>query len=79
MHLLHNEADLTLKRFKEIKHHFYTANSKRKFVPRDQVFPLSFTVHYGYTKIGRFMPALSIRIVLSCFHLFISYFENFST
>ena len=42
-------------------------------------FYLPFTVHYNYTKIGRFMLILSIRIVLSCFYLFISHFENFST
>ena len=40
---------------------------------------LSFTVHYNYTKIGRFTPILSIRIVLLCFYLLISHFENFST
>ena len=40
---------------------------------------LSFTVHYNYTKIGRFTPILSIRIVLRCFYLLISHFENFST
>ena len=28
---------------------------------------LSFTVHYNYTKIGRFPPILSIRIVLAVF------------
>ena len=31
------------------------------------------------TFIGRFTPVLSIRIVLSCFYLLISHFENFST
>ena len=36
-----------------------------------------FTVYYNYTKIGRFIPILSIRIVLSCFYLLISHFENF--
>ena len=30
---------------------------------------LSFTVHYSYTKIGRFTSILSIRIVLSCLYL----------
>ena len=40
---------------------------------------LSFTVHYNYTKIGRFTPILSIRIVLRCFYLLISHFENVST
>ena len=42
-------------------------------------FYLLFTVYYNYTKIGRFTPILSIRIVLSCFYLLISHFENFST
>ena len=37
---------------------------------------VSFTVHYNYTKIGRFTPILSITIVLSCFYLLISHFEN---
>ena len=40
---------------------------------------LSFTVHYNYTKIGKFLLILSIRIVLSCFYLLISHFENLST
>ena len=40
---------------------------------------LSFTVHYDWTKSGRDTPVLSIRIVLSCFYLLFSYFENFST
>ena len=41
---------------------------------------LSFNVHYNYTKIGKFKPILSIRIVLCCFYLLISsLFENFST
>ena len=54
--------------------------SKREFVPRDQVsIYLSFTVHYNYTKIGRFTPILSIIIVLNCFYPLISHFENFST
>ena len=39
-------------------------NGKREFVPRDLEFSiyLSFTVHYNYTKIGRFMPILSIQL-----------------
>ena len=52
----------------------FTVNSKREFVPPDQVSPLLvLTVQYSYTKIGRFTPIvadLSIRIVLtvlSCF------------
>ena len=58
----------------------FTANGKREFVPRDQVSPLLvFTIYYNYTKIGRFTPILSIRIVLSCFYQLISHFENFST
>ena len=57
-----------------------TANGKREFVPLDQVyFYLSFAVHYNYSKISRFTPILSVRIVLSCFYLLISHFENFST
>ena len=40
---------------------------------------LSFTVHYNYTKIGRFTPILSRRIVSSCFYLLLSHFEYFST
>ena len=37
---------------------------------------LSFAVHYNYTKISNFTQALSITIVLSCFNLLISHFEN---
>ena len=71
--LLTQEIDLALP-FRQ------TANSKREFVPRDQVFHyLSFTVHYNYTKIGRFTPILSIKIVLNGFYPLISHFENFST
>ena len=40
---------------------------------------LPFTVLHNYTKIGRFTPILSIRIILSCFYLHISHFENFAT
>ena len=40
---------------------------------------LSFTVHYNYKKISRFTPILYIRIVLSCFYLLTTHFENFST
>ena len=58
----------------------FTADGKREFVPRDQVSSLLVVYcSYNYTKIGRFMPILSIRIVLSCFYLLISHFENFST
>ena len=35
-------------------------------------------LHYNHTKIGRFTPILSIRIVLSSFYLLIPHFENFS-
>ena len=50
------------------------------FVPQDQDFhsPVVYC-NYNYTKIGRFAPILSVRIVLSCFYLLISHFENFST
>ena len=50
------------------------------FVPQDQDFhsPVVYC-NYNYMKIGRFAPILSIRIVLSCFYLLISHFENFST
>ena len=56
-----------------------TANINKIFVPHDQVFLLlSFTVHYNSMEIGGFTLVLSIRIVLSCFHLLIFYFEKFS-
>ena len=42
-----------------------------KFIPY-----FSFTVYCFYTKIGRFMPVLSKKIVLDCFYLLIFYFEN---
>ena len=45
-----------------------------KFIPY-----FSFTVYCFYTKIDRFMPVLSKRIVLDCFYLLIFYFEKFST
>ena len=62
----------------------FTSNSKRKFVPRDQVSPL--LVVYS----SLFQPGvqhklevsrnfLSIRIVLSCFYLLISCSEKFLT
>ena len=56
----------------------FTANSKREFVPHDEVFHLLnllFTVYYNYMEIGRFKPILSITIVLSCFYLPISHLE----
>ena len=37
---------------------------------------LSFTVDYNCTKIGKFTQIISITIVLGCFCLLISYFEN---
>ena len=42
---------------------------------------LSITVHYklNYSEIGRFTAILSITVVLSCFYLLISRFENLST
>ena len=40
---------------------------------------LVINVHYNYTKIGKFTPILSIRIVLSCFYSLLSHFENVST
>ena len=54
----------------------FTSNSKREFVPRDQVSPL--LVVYGslFIHINYF---LSIRIALSCFYLLVFYFEKFST
>ena len=56
-----------------------TANINKIFVPHDQVFLLlSFTVHYNYMEISGLTLVLSIRIVLSCFHLLIFYFEKFS-
>ena len=63
----------------EIKHRV-TANGKREFVYHLTKFSifLSFTVHYIYTKIGRFTPILSTKIVLSCLYLLIPLFEFFS-
>ena len=56
-----------------------TASINKIFVPRDQVFLLlSFTVHYNYMEISELTLVLSVRIVLSCFHLLIFYFEKFS-
>ena len=59
----------------------FTPNGKRKFVPRDQVFPLFF-VYWGLLlllKMSSFMPVLSKRIVLDCFYVLIFYSEKFST
>ena len=55
----------------------FTANMNLYHLTKSSIY-LSFTVHYNYTKIGRFTPFLSITIVLSCFYLLISHFENFS-
>ena len=49
------------------------ANSKREFVPRDQVFPLP--VIYQLLP----LPFLSLRTALYSFYLLIFYFETFST
>ena len=55
-----------------------TAKINKIFVPRDQVFLLlSFIIHYNYMEISGFTLVLSIRNVLSCFHLLIFYFEKF--
>ena len=58
----------------------FTTNGKREFVPQDQDFhsPVVYC-NYNYTKIDRFAQILSMRIVLSCFYLLISHFENLST
>ena len=53
----------------------FTASVRREFVPRDQ----GLLLYTLTTKIGRFTPILSIRIVLSCFYLLVSHFEDFST
>ena len=50
-----------------------TANGKREFVPRDQVFHL----HVIYHLLP--LPFLSIRTVLYHFHVLIFYFDTFST
>ena len=58
----------------------FTTNGKREFEPQDQDFHSSVVYcNYNYTKIDWFAPILSMRIVLSCFYLLISHFENFST
>ena len=55
-----------------------TANVNLYHVTKFSIY-LSFTVHYNNTKIGRFTPILSVRIVLSCFYQHIAHFKNFST
>ena len=59
----------------------FTANGKREFVPRDLVFHLLNRLLFmlNSTEIDRFTPILFITIVLSCFYLLISHFENFQT
>ena len=58
----------------------FTPNSRREFVPRDQVSPyFPFTLHCFYTKISSFMAVLTIGIVRDCFYLLIFYSEKFST
>ena len=56
----------------------FTANMNLYHVTKFPLY-LSFTVHYNYSKISRFMPVLCIRAVLNCFCLLISHVENFST
>ena len=55
-----------------------TANVNLYHVTKFSIY-LSFTIYYNYPKIGKFTLILSIRIVLRCFYLLISHFENFST
>jgi len=55
----------------------FAANMNLYHVTKFSIY-LSFTVHYNYTKSVKFTPFLSITIVLSCFYLLISHFENFS-
>ena len=55
----------------------FAANMNLYHVTKFSIY-LSFTVHYNCTNSGRFTPFLSITIVLSCFYLLISHFENFS-
>ena len=55
----------------------FAANMNLYHVTKFSIY-LSFTVHYNHTKSGRFTPFPSITIVLSCFYLLISHFENFS-
>ena len=46
----------------------FTANGKRKFLPRDQFsLNLCFAAHYFYPIIRNFTLVLSITIVLDCF------------
>ena len=55
----------------------FTPNSRREFVPRDQVstyFP--FTLYCFYTKISSFIPVLTMGIVRDCFCLLIFYSEK---
>ena len=52
-----------------------TANVNLYHVTKFSIY-LSFTIYYNYPKIGKFTLILSIRIVLRCFYLLISHFEN---
>ena len=56
----------------------FTANVNLYHVTKFPLY-LSFTVHYNYSEISRFMPVLCIRAVLKCCYLLISHVENFST
>ena len=55
----------------------FTSKGKREFVPRDQVSLYLFIISTNKLVVSR--NFLSIRIVLSCFYLFIFYVEIFST
>ena len=59
---------------REAKNHVH---GKREFVPRDQVFLYLFIISTNKLVVSR--NFLSIRIVWSCFYLFIFYVEKFST
>ena len=56
-----------------------TANTKREFVPRDQVFLfLIVDCIINLNKISSFfLQVSSTRIILNSFHLLISYFDKF--
>ena len=61
-----------------IKYHVYS--KRQKWICATFSFILLVvTVHYNYTKISKFTPILSIRIVLSFFYSLLSHFENVST
>ena len=55
----------------------FTANGKREFVPRVEVFlNLCFTVHYFYLKISNFTLVLSKIIIFGCFSGTLSILES---